>query len=98
MAEQPESIDITNVPEILRLAEEVHRAGEPRILRSNGQELALVAPLPQSKKRRRGRVLSESDYAAFRSAAGGWKDIDTDTLIKNIYESRRIPSRPPIDL
>jgi hypothetical protein len=29
MAEQPKSIDISDVPDILRLAEEVRRAGDP---------------------------------------------------------------------
>lgn len=55
-------------------------------------------PLPQPKKRRRGRTLSEADLEAFRSAAGGWSDIDTDKLIENIYESRRISTRPPVEL
>lgn len=46
MAEHPESIDFGDVPEILRLAEEVRRAGEPRVLRRDGEDLAVVVPLP----------------------------------------------------
>ena len=35
------------------------------------------------------------DREAFRRAAGGWKDtVDADTLIKNIYESRLLSTRP----
>lgn len=37
-----------------------------------------------------------ADYEAFRSAAGSWSDVDTDTFIKNVYESRRNSSRPPV--
>jgi hypothetical protein len=38
---------------------------------------------------------STRDREAFRCAAGGWKDaIDADTLIKNIYASRLLSTRP----
>ena len=38
---------------------------------------------------------SGTDREAFRRAAGGWKDtVDADTLIKNIYESRLLSTRP----
>jgi hypothetical protein len=98
MADHAKSIDISDVPDVLKLAEEVSRAGEPRVLRRNGEDLAVVLPLPSPEKRRGGRALSEADYEAFRSAAGGWQDIDTDRLIENIYESRRISTRPPVEL
>lgn len=98
MADHTKSIDISDVPDVLKLAEEVRRDGEPRVLRRNGEDLAVVLPLPASEKRHGRRVLSEADYEAFRSAAGGWQDIDTDRLIENIYESRRISTRPPVEL
>ncbi len=97
MAEQPKSIDISDVPDILRLAEEVRRVGEPRVLRRDGEDLAMVVPLPRAKKSRFKKP-TEADLKAFRSAAGGWSDIDTDKLIENIYESRRISTRPPVEL
>lgn len=31
---------------------------------------------------------------AFRRAAGAWKDMDTDTMIEEIYALRLRPSRP----
>lgn len=43
-------------------------------------------------------ILDESsgaDREAFRRAAGGWKEtVDAETLIKNIYESRLLSTRP----
>ena len=43
-------------------------------------------------------ILEESpaaDREAFRRAAGVWKEtVDADTLIKNIYESRMLSTRP----
>src|SRR5581483_5865934 len=98
MAEQPKTLDVSDVPDVLSLAEEVHRAGEPTILQCAGVDLAVIIPLPQPGKRQQRRALSKADYEAFRSAAGGWHDIDTDKLIENIYESRRLSIRPPIDL
>ena len=41
---------------------------------------------------------TEKDLEAFRSAAGSWKDVDTDKLMADIYESRRHSSRPPVEL
>jgi predicted DNA-binding antitoxin AbrB/MazE fold protein len=36
-----------------------------------------------------------ADREAFRRAAGGWKDtVDAEALIKNIYESRLLSTRP----
>jgi predicted DNA-binding antitoxin AbrB/MazE fold protein len=34
------------------------------------------------------------DFEAFRRAAGGWKDIDAEKLIRMIYRSRRVSTRP----
>jgi len=40
-------------------------------------------------------VPSPTDREAFRRSAGGWKDtVDAETLIKNIYESRLLSTRP----
>jgi hypothetical protein len=98
MAEHLKPIDISDDPALLRLVDEVRAANGPRVLRRDGEDLAVVMPLPHPMKRRRGRTLSKEDYDAFRSSAGGWKDIDTDKLVENIYESRRISTRPPVEL
>lgn len=77
----------------------MRRAGEPRILRKDGEDLAVIAPLPQPKRRKGSHKPSDADLAAFRSAAGGWKDlIDIDQFIEDVRESRRISSRPPVEL
>jgi len=97
MAEHQASIDISAIPELLELAEEVRRTHTPRVLRRDREELAVVVPLPAHSKRG-ARAKTDADYEAFRRAAGGWKDVDTDKLIEDIYESRRRSSRPPVDL
>jgi hypothetical protein len=93
MAEHGKAIEIGDVPEILRLAEEVRRAGEPRVLQRNGESLAVVVPLSklapvQFKKPTAG------DLSAFRRAAGSWADIDTDELVDTIYRGREEGTRP----
>jgi hypothetical protein len=94
VANEVKAIDITNVPELLRLAEEVRTTGEPRLLRLNGEDLAIVRP---TRKRAR-RSPSKADYEAFLSSAGSWKDVDTDEFVAAVYESRSRSSRPPVEL
>jgi hypothetical protein len=100
MAEHAEPIELGDASELLRVAEEVRRSHTPRLLRHAGEDLAIVVPIAHtSTKRRRGREKTEADYESFRRAAGSWKDlVDTDKLIEDIYESRRISTRPPVDL
>lgn len=60
---------------------------------------AVVKPFPSKKARGRGRVITDADYEAFLSSAGSWKGVvDTDKLVADIYESRRLSSRPPVEL
>ena len=92
-------IDISNVPELLRIAEEVRITNQPRILRRDSEDLAVLMPVTPSLQRRVKREITEADYEAFLAAAGSWKGlVDADKLIADIYESRRISSRPPAEL
>lgn len=92
MTDQRKSIDISDAPEILRMAEEIRRAGEPRVLRWNGEDVVMVVPLPRAKKAGIEKPTAD-DFETFRRAAGSWADIDTDTLIKDIYRAREEGTR-----
>jgi hypothetical protein len=92
MADHEKAIDITAVPEILRLAEEVRRAGEPRVLEGNGEALAVLVPLSNTRALPFKKPTAE-DLTAFRRAAGGWADIDTEQLIEKIYRAREEGTR-----
>jgi hypothetical protein len=61
-------------------------------------EVVVVKPFKNVGKASRRTSKTEGDYEAFRSAAGSWSDVDTDAFIKNVYESRRNSSRPPVRL
>ena len=93
------SVDISEIRDPLtlaRLAEEVRDSREPRILKRENEELAILMPITTSSTQ--PRMSTEEDREAFLSAAGSWADVDTDALIEQIYESRRSSSRPPVEL
>jgi|SRR5579875_2027044 len=92
-----EHIDVAGDPELSRLADDVHRTRQPRILSASGRDLAIVLPI-EDDARQDGRKNSAEDVAAFREAAGSWATIDTDQLIEDIYESRRRSKRHPFEL
>jgi len=52
-----------------------------------------MVAMPRPRKPRLKKPTAE-DYEAFRGAAGSWADIDTDTLIENIYRARGEGTRP----
>lgn len=97
MTKEIKTVNIADFPELLRLVEEVRESNEARVLRRDGEDLAIL--LPAARKRRRpGRAKSPADLEAFRSAAGSWRDVDTDKLVEDSYESRRRSSRPAVQL
>src|SRR5947199_9181243 len=98
MTQHATPIDISHNPELLRIVEEVETTKIPRELKRENKTVAVIMPakkVPPKKKREK----TKADYEAFLSAAGGWKDVDTETLLKHIYEDRRrTNSRPPVKL
>src|SRR4051812_6128548 len=99
MAKELTPVDVTNTPDLLRLAEEVRRSGQPRLLRRDDEDLAVLSPAPTAAKRRarKAKTYTKADDEAFLSSAGGWKDFDLEEFLKNNEESRRA-SRPPVEL
>ena len=63
MAHETMPIDISAIPELVQLVDEVQRTGQPRVLRRADEDVALLTPMtPGAKKpRRRWRVLREDD-------------------------------------
>lgn len=88
------TIEISRMPELVRLVEEVRRTRKPRVLRRRKEALAVLRPIRAKRVTRK----SKKNFEAFLSSAGSWKDVDTDKLVRDIYESRKISSRPPVEL
>jgi hypothetical protein len=98
-----ETIDISNNPDLLRIAEEMRRRNTSTVLRNGNEDVAIMTPVADAAKRTtRGSPIKKKSAAAmaiFLSSAGGWKDlVDTNKLKADIYERRRLPIRPRPEL
>src|SRR6187402_350039 len=86
-------IDIREVPELARLVDEVRAAGKPRRIVRDDEEIAVLLPAP--RRRRRRDPPTEADLAAFRAAAGSWKDhLDPETF-KRDRQELQVDDKPP---
>ena len=98
MAKDINYIDISGVPDLLRIAEEVQTTRKPHMLRRDSEDMAVLIPVTPTRHKAK-RTKTRADYEAFHAAAGGWKGlVDTDKLIADINESRRLSTKPPIEL
>jgi hypothetical protein len=96
MASERQPIDITNLPALRALVAEAQASDAPRILRAEGEDIAILTPLRPASRR---HAPSETDVAAFLATAGGWQElVDTERLKEDIATSRRLSSRPPVEL
>jgi hypothetical protein len=92
-----EPTEVGELPDVLRLAEAVRESEKPLLLQRSGEAVAVVIPVALAEDfGLRGPITAE-DIQAFRAAAGAWKDVDTDKLLEDIYESRGRPARPPVE-
>jgi hypothetical protein len=95
MVKAARSIDVSETPELARVAEEVRRSGEPCVLRRGNVELAMVVPAGvPTRKRRRRKNFSKEDLDASLATAGAWAGlVDTEKLKADIYASREASYR-----
>jgi hypothetical protein len=88
-------IDITTMPELAHLAEEVEATRLPRKLVRDSETVAILIPVDHAMEKSK----SQKHYKAFLAAAGSLKGmIDAEQLKRDIYESRNIRTRPLIRL
>jgi hypothetical protein len=88
-------IDITNMPDLVRIAEEVEATNKPRVLKRDNRPLAILTPV---KKK-------QSDWAkrkAMKEAlalAGAWKDLPSDQMEEELDRIRHSSKpTPPLEL
>jgi hypothetical protein len=91
-------IDIRSLPDLLRLAEEVKATKTARVLKKADEPVAILMPVGTASKPKKKRAKTRADYEAFLSAAGSWNDVDVEKFKKDISESRRLGSRPAVEL
>ena len=90
------SIEISDRPDLLRLAEEVRDSGEPRVLRRGDEDVAVVMPVGAVVTPRLVPPITEFERQAFLASAGEWGvRMHVDEFVEDNAESRRLSSRPP---
>jgi len=97
MNSEDSRIDITNTPELARLAEEVRASRRPLYLQKDGETLAVVMPVGRRRTGRR-RPATPADERAFRAAAGSWKGLVDPEALKAQLKAARGSDRPPARL
>lgn len=99
MAAKPASIDIEEVGSLRDLVDEMRRDGEPRFLRVDDQNVAVLMPVQTHLRRQSRHTVTAEDMEAFLSSAGGWKDIvDVEQFKRDNAASRRMSTQPTIDV
>ena len=87
-------IDISNLPDLLRIAEEVQTTKTPRILKRDREPVAMLMPVGTAIKLEKKPAPTKADYEASLAAIGSWSDLDTNAVIAHVYRAREEGSRP----
>jgi hypothetical protein len=66
MAKEPKRIDISRIPELLSMAQEVRATNEPAVLQQESEDLALLSPIRPKKRSKTTAQPVTSDDALFR--------------------------------
>jgi hypothetical protein len=75
MARELQPIDVSTIPDLLRVAEEVHTSKEARLLKRNDEDLAVIVPIsPGAHAGRKSGIVTRDD-ALFRMIGSGRSGI-----------------------
>ncbi len=92
---QPLPIDITNMPDLVQIAEEVEATNRPRVLKRDDTPIAMLTPV---KKKPSAKAKSKSLKAAL-ALAGAWKDLPADQMEEELDRIRHSSKpTPPLEL
>jgi hypothetical protein len=84
-------IDISHIPALIDLVEEVEATKKPRALKRADKVVAVLSPVVGSEK---NTTSADADYQSSLAAIGSWSDLEADELIANISRWRAEGSRP----
>jgi hypothetical protein len=86
------AIDISNKPDILRIAEEVKMTKKPRLLKRNGESVAMLMPVGTAVKHKPTGLWARYDpqrvRAALEQSAGALAGVDRTQLKTEIAAQR----------
>jgi urease gamma subunit len=88
MVREATPVDISTMPDLVRLADEVARTRTPRVLERDGEAVAVLSPAPV-KRRRKGKTVTQEAIEAALSVFGAWKGhIDAEQFKRDIKAAR----------
>ena len=98
MQNSVKDVDISKIPELVRIAEAVRDTNQPRRLTRGGEVLAILVPFPSRPSRRSRQKRLVADHDPFLAAAGGWRGLlDADAFKEDIAAARG-SDRSPVRL
>jgi len=78
MAKELKPIDVSEIPELLSIAEQVKATGESRLLKRKGEELAVLTPVAPTRQKRPKRGPLTKDDPLFGLIGIGRSEGPTD--------------------
>ena len=78
-------IDISNMPDLVRLTKEVEATQTPLELKRENKIVAVLSPAVAK---------NTAKWETIRATFGSWSDLDAEELIANIHRWREEGSRP----
>ena len=98
MASESQPIDISTIPELARLVDEVQRTNRPRRLRRDNTDVAILSPARFIPSRRRGKAVNQADIDASLAAVGSWQGLVDAEQLKADLDAARSDARPLTEL
>ena len=87
-------IDISTIPELARIVEEVTATKKPRELKRDNTIVAVLTPVEREKKPEKQKAIAET-----LALAGAWKELDFDDMLEQLNKIRHESKpTPPLDL
>jgi hypothetical protein len=88
MAQHPHPIDISTMPDLVQIVEEVAATKQPRELKRDNTIVAVLTPIEKTQQNK--KAIEET-----LALAGAWKDLDFDDMLEQLdnirHESKPTP-------
>src|SRR5437868_6722347 len=99
MQKENQSIDITNIPDLLRLAEEVQATKKPRLLKRGDEGVAMLTPLEPAAPMARSQFRDLAHRLAGSLAdvdIPGWETSEAaERWVEELRRGDMFPFEPP---
>jgi len=92
---QPTPFDITNIPELVRIAEEVEATNKPRVLKRDNTPIAILTPVKKNQSSKaKSKAIKEALSLAGAWGERSWNEVEAE--LDRIRHSSK--ATPPFEL